>query len=106
MQLSKESKERIKKAYIGDLHWLETIQEELQDYEKTTLCKSDVAYDWEEFERAEKLLYSIFKMNYIIMETETESYAEKYYTQAHELYAEMKVDLTEILNISELWEEI
>ena len=40
------------------------------------------------------------------METETESYAEKYYTQAHELYAEMKVDLTEILNISELWEEI
>lgn len=106
MQLSQESKERIKNAYIGDLHWLEVIQEEMQKYKENELYKSDLAYDHEEFEQAEKLLYTVFKMNYIIIETETEDYASKYNIKAYDLYREMKIDLTKILGISDIWEEI
>ena len=45
-------------------------------------------------------------MNYVIMETETEEYAEKYYDKAHELYSEMKIDLTKMLGIEDIWEEM
>ena len=106
MKLSKESRKKIIDAYIGDLHWLDTIQEELQKYKENELYKSDVAYDHEEFEKIENMVITLYRMNYVIMETETEEYAEKYYTQAHELYAEMKVDLTEMLGIEDMWEEI
>ena len=106
MKLSEESKKRIIEAYIGDLHWITIIKSELEKYKQNELMKSDNAYDWEEFEKISKLAEIIFRMNYVIMETETEEYAEKYYTQAHELYAEMKVDLTEMLGIEDMWEEI
>ena len=107
MKLSQESKDNIRKAYnIGDLHWLEIIQEELKKYKETELIKSDVAYDWEEFEKAEKLLYAVFRMNYVIIETEMEEYASKYNTQAQDLYSEMKIDLTKMIGYEEMWEEL
>ena len=106
MKLSEESKKKIIDAYIGDLYWLETIQAEMQKYKENELYKSDLAYDHEEFEKAEKMVVALFRMNFVVLETETEEYAEKYYTQAHELYAEMKVDLTEMLGIEDMWEEI
>lgn len=94
MKLSEESKKRIIEAYIGDLHWLDTIKEELTKYDSED--KVDIL----------KMIDTLYHFNWVVLETETEEYAEKYYTQAHELYAEMKVDLTEMLGIEDMWEEI
>lgn len=96
MKLSEESRRKIIKAYteVGDAYWLDVIGAEIEGHNDKNL--EDILL----------LLKTLYKMNYIIMETETEEYAGKYYTQAHELYAEMKVDLTEMLGIEDMWEEI
>lgn len=106
MRLPKESKKRIKEAYIGDLFWLNTIEEELEKYKKNELIKSDLEYDYEEYDKIIRLINTLYQMNYVIIETETTDYAEKYYDNAHELYAEMKVDLTEMIGYEDMWEEI
>lgn len=94
MKLSQESKDKIREAYIGDLTWLDTIAKEI------------TKYDSKDKQEIEMLLNTLYKMNYVIMETETEEYAEKYYDKAHELYSEMKIDLTEMLGIEDIWEEM
>ena len=94
MKLSQESKDKIREAYIGDLTWLDTIAKEI------------TKYDSKDKQEIEMLLNTLYKMNYVIMETETEEYAEKYYDKAHELYSEMKIDLTEMLGIGDIWEEM
>ena len=94
MKLSQESKDKIREAYIGDLTWLDTIAKEI------------TKYDSKDKKEIEMLLNTLYKMNYVIMETETEEYAEKYYDKAHELYSEMKIDLTEMLGIEDIWEEM
>lgn len=90
------NKERIKNAYIGDFHWLEIILEEVESNKKELKNYEDII----------NLLNVLFKMNYIVIETETEIYAEKYYTEIHEVYSKMKVDLTEMLDYKEMWEEL
>ena len=45
-------------------------------------------------------------MNYVICATEDTDYAEKYYDKVHELYSEMKIDLTEMIGIEDIWEEM
>ena len=94
MKLSQESKDKIREAYIRDLTWLDTIAKEI------------TKYDSKDKQEIEMLLNTLYKMNYVIMETETEEYAEKYYDKAHELYSEMKIDLTEMLGIEDIWEEM
>ena len=94
MKLSQESKDNIRKAYNGDLHWLTTIALELENYKDED--KRDV----------ELLLKTLFKMNYIILETETEEYAMKYNEQVQDLYSEMKIDLTKMIDYEDMWEEL
>ena len=90
--LTEEEKETIKKAYIGDLTWLDTIR--------------DIIKEKENNDEILELLNTIYKMNYIVIETETEKYASKYDGKAHDLYSEMKIDLMQMLNYEEMWEEI
>ena len=90
--LTEEEKETIKKSYVGDLTWLDTIREIIKEKENN--------------DEILELLNTIYKMNYIVMETETENYADKYYGKAHDLYSEMKIDLMQMLNYEEMWEEI
>ena len=106
MKLSEESKKRIIEAYIGDLHWLSIIREEVAKYRDNELSKSDLEYDYEEFDRVVELINTLISMNSVVIDTETLESLEKYYDKAHELYAEMKVDLTEMLGIEDMWEEI
>ena len=106
MKLSEESKEKIIKAYIGDLYWLDTIREEVAKYKDNELSKSDLAYDYEEFDRVVELISTLISMNGVVIDTETLEGLEKYYEQAHDLYSEMKIDLTEMLGIADMWEEI
>lgn len=106
MKLSEESKKRIIEAYIGDLHWLGIIREEVAKYRNNELSKSDLEYDYEEFDKVVELISTLISMNDVVIDTETLGSLEKYYDKAHELYAEMKVDLIEMLGISDMWEEI
>ncbi len=50
--------------------------------------------------KIEDLLICIFKLNYILVETESENYASKYNMKVQELYSEMKADLFERLGIT------
>lgn len=93
MKLSKKEKKLIVEAYnVGDFQWLQMIF-------RIVANKSNN-------ENIMKLLNILFKMNFIIVETETEKYASKYNRQVQNLYSEMKVDLMKLLNYEEMWEEI
>lgn len=94
MKLSEESKKRIIEAYIGDLHWLKTIEQEV------------AKYDSEDKDKIFELLGALTAMNNVVIDTETLGSLEKYYDKAHELYSEMKIELTEMLGIEDMWEEI
>ena len=105
MILSNKGKEKIKKAYeIGDSFWLDIIEKTVK--EEFEQKKSDLAYDYEENETILKLIETLYKMNYVIIETETEEYANKYYNDTHELYIKMKTDLMKMINYEEMWEEV
>ena len=92
--LLKESKEQIKADYdTGDIYWLETIEIELSKY------------DLKNKQEINCLLDILYKMNYVVVETETQKVASKYFQKIHDVYAEMKVDLTKMLGIEDMWEE-
>lgn len=94
MKLSQKSKDKIIQAYIGDLHWLDVIEKEVKEYDSED--KQDIL----------RLINILYKMNYVVVETETEKYTSKYNEQAQDLYSEMKLYLTEMLGISDMWEVI
>lgn len=93
--------EKIKEAYNnGDIVWLEEIDRELNKI---------ITGDKEEqiaIEKADAMSGLIWAMNDVIINTENIKNLDKYYDKTHDLYAEMKVDLTEILGIEDMWEEI
>ena len=93
-------KEKIIEAYSGDGTWLMEIESQLNKINSDNEEEMNIKYN------ALNLIQILWKMNYVIMETETEEYAEKYYDKAHELYSEMKIDLTEMLGIGDMWEEM
>lgn len=91
------NKKRIKSAYDGgDYHWLEIIEKEVVENKDTM----------ENYVEIIKLLRILYKANYIMIEAETEDYAEKYYGMIYELYREMKIDLMKLIGYEEMWEEI
>lgn len=92
--------EKIKQAYIGDATWLIEITEQLEK------IKTNVEQEETRIYQAKNLIDMLWKMNYVVCETEDYEYAGKYYEQAHDLYSEMKIDLTEMLGIADMWEEI
>ena len=52
------------------------------------------------------LIQLLWRMNYIVCEAGDTDYAYKYYDKVCELYSEIKLDLTEMLGIEDIWEEI
>lgn len=93
-------KEKIIEAYSGDGIWLAEIENQLNKIDSDNVEEMNTRYD------ALNLIQILWKMNYIICETEDTSYAEKYYDKVHELYSEMKIDLTKMLGIEDIWEEM
>lgn len=92
IKLTKKEKEKIIEAYnYGDIQWLDTIFYIIE----TKKENEDVL----------KLLTILYKMNYIVNETETESYASKYESKIKEIYFEMKGDLAKMLNFKEMWKD-
>lgn len=92
----KYNKKQIKNAYnYGDSCWLDEIF-------KQTLSREDN----KNYSEIMKLLTILYKMNFIIVETETEKYAGKYNDKIQEIYSEMKIDLTKLIDYEEMWEEI
>ena len=92
--------EKIIKAYCGDGVWLEEITNQVNKIETEDVEEQDVLYDVKE------LLYLLWKMNYIVIETEMEKYASEFNSQAQELYSRMKIKLTEMLGIEDMWEAL
>lgn len=93
--------EKIKKEYdYGDINWLDEIDREINNI--TTEDKEEQI----EIEKAIDMITLIYIMNDVKGNTEESKYLRKYYDKTHDLYAEMKVDLTEILGIDSMWEEI
>lgn len=93
--------EKIKEAYNnGDIVWLGEIDREINKI---------ITGDKEEqiaIEKADAMSGLLWAMNDVIINTECIKNLDKYYDRTHDLYAEMKVDLTEILGIEDMWEEI
>lgn len=93
--------EKIKDLYsYGDIVWLEEIDRELSKIE-TENKEEQIA-----IEKADAMSQILWEMNDVFMSTENIHCLYKYYDKTHDLYAEMKVDLTEILGIEDMWEEI
>ena len=100
MKLSQESKDKIREAYSGEGTWLMEIESQLNKIDSDNEEEMNIKYN------ALNLIQILWKMNYIICETEDTDYAEKYYDKAHDLYSEMKIDLTKMIGYEEMWEEI
>lgn len=93
-------KEKIIEAYSGDGIWLDEIESQLNKIDSDNEEEMNTRYD------ALNLIQILWKMNYVICKTEDDNYAEKYYDKVHELYSEMKIDLTKMLGIEDIWEKI
>lgn len=93
-------KEKIIKAYISDQVWLDEIENQLSKID------SDNEEEMNTRRNAFQLIQMLYKMNYIICQMADTDYAEKYYDKVHELYSEMKLDLTKMLGIEDIWEEM
>ena len=88
--------EKLKESYCGDWAWLKELENQVKNNESKI----------ENVENVYKLIQTLYAMNYVIIETETEDYAEKYYNETHEIYAQMKYDLTTMIGINEFWEMV
>ena len=91
-------KEKIIEAYSGDGIWLDEIESQLNKIDSNNAEEMNTRYD------ALNLIQILWKMNYVICETEDTEKEKKYYDKVHELYSEMKIDLTKILGIEDIWE--
>lgn len=76
----------------------------LQEFEKGDLLGLDeVETQLENSEEVEQELFNLitclYKLNFVLIETETRSYASKYNIEVQELYSNMKNDLFDFLKI-------
>lgn len=85
-------KEAIENYKMGDIFWL--------DYMKEKIGK---IYD-NEINGTLEMLYAL---NFIVVEIEDYEYADKKYGKYNirEIYDKMKIDLTKLCGIEEMWEE-
>lgn len=93
-------KEKIIKAYISDQVWLDEIENQLSKID------SDNEEEMNTRRNAFQLIQMLYKMNYIICQMADTDYTGKYYDRAYELQREMQIDLTKILGIEDIWEEM
>jgi uncharacterized protein YlzI (FlbEa/FlbD family) len=87
---------KLVESYCGDLCWLEELKKQIEEN----------ADKIENIETVRNLLATLFNMNYVVVETETEEYASKYNIAVADIYCQMKYDLTTMLGINEFWEMI
>lgn len=76
----------------------------LQEFERGDLLGLDeVETQLENSEEVEQELFNLvtclYKLNFVLIETETRNYASKYNIEVQELYSNMKSDLFDILKI-------
>ena len=90
---------RLVESYSGDLCWLKEIEKQINNAKITN------KYQNERIEKAKYMIDLLYKLNYIVIETETNEIAEKYYN-IHDIYGDMKYDLTELLGITDFWEMV
>ena len=98
-------KEKIIEAYSGDGIWLDEIENQILKIlnSKTINLTSE---ELKQLGKARELIIILNKMNYIVVETESKEYFGKYNIEIYELYSEMKIDLTKMLGIEDIWEEM
>ena len=101
----KLDKEKIIKSYCGDNVWLEEIENQILENLNNNLDNLTTEENIQ-LGKARELIIILYKMNYIIVETETKEYFDKYNIQAFELYRTMKIDLMKLLDYDNFWEEI
>lgn len=101
----KLDKEKIIKSYCGDNVWLEEIENQILENLNNNLDNLTTEENIQ-LGKARELIIILYKMNYIIVETETKEYFDKYNIQAFELYRAMKIDLMKLLDYDNFWEEI
>lgn len=101
----KLDKEKIIKSYCGDNVWLEEIENQILENLNNNLDNLTTEENIQ-LGKARELIIILYKMNYIIIETETKEYFDKYNIQAFELYGTMKIDLMKLLDYDNFWEEI
>ena len=76
--------------------------EPIQYIDKSSLTSEEL----KQLGKARELIIILNKMNYIVVETESKEYFGKYNIEIYELYSEMKLDLTKMLGIEDIWEEM
>ena len=101
----KLDKEKIIKSYCGDNVWLEEIENQILENLNNNLDNLTTEENIQ-LGKARELITILYKMNYIIVETETKEYFDKYNIQTFELYRTMKIDLMKLLDYDNFWEEI
>lgn len=89
--------EKLKDSYCGDLVWLKEIEKQMSEIS----IKSDAQR--ERFIKAYHIINILYRLNYIVLETEINSNVAEYNGQVQEIYSKMKYDLTELLGITEFW---
>ena len=92
--------EKIIKAYTGDYTWLEELESQVNKIDTENVEEFNVLYDVKE------LITTLFHMLTVVVETETKEYASEFNSQAQELYSRMKIKLTEMLGIEDMWEAL
>lgn len=93
-------KQKIIDACNSDGFFFDEIIRQLSEIETYNTKELNTIYD------VHGLIDLLCKINYVICETEHSDYAEKYYAKVHDLYREMKIDLTKMLGIEDIWEVI
>ena len=101
----KLDKEKIIKSYCGDNVWLEEIENQILENLNNNLDNLTTEENIQ-LGKARELIIILYKMNYIIVETEIKEYFDKYNIQTFELYRTMKIDLMKLLDYDNFWEEI
>ena len=96
--------EDMKKRILSKILKIEEI--DLSKLKQLNKIDSDNTEEMNTRYDALNLIQILCKINYVFCETLNKDYAKKYYETVDELYANMKLDLTEMLGIEDMWEAI
>ena len=100
----KLDKEKLINSYNnGDSSWLAEIEKQVKENE---FRKDLTEEDNETIATAKKMIKLLWHMNYVIIETEEEDYARKYNEETYDIYSRIKIDLMQLLDYDDFWEEL